>query len=150
VPLLGGDGSGGAIAEEAVMLQGGCYCGRVRYQASGTPFHETSCHCSMCRRTAGAPFVAWFSVRRSEFRLLAGEPARFRSSSHATRSFCANCGTQLTFEDDHWPDEIDVTIASLDDPQAVAPRDQTWVSSKLAWVGLDDSLPAFPQARSEQ
>jgi hypothetical protein len=130
------------------MLQGGCFCGRVRYEVSGVPFHETSCHCSMCRRTAGAPFVAWFSVRRPEFRLLAIEPTRFRSSSKATRSFCPNCGTQLTFEDDNWPDEIDVTISSLDDPQVVAPRDQTWVSSKLAWISLDDGLPAFPQARS--
>jgi hypothetical protein len=24
------------------------------------PFNETNCHCSICRRTTGAPFVAWF------------------------------------------------------------------------------------------
>ena len=47
------------------MLTGGCFCGRVRYEARGPAFNRTSCHCSICRRTSGAPFVAWFSVARS-------------------------------------------------------------------------------------
>jgi hypothetical protein len=98
------------------MLQGGCFCGRIRYEVTGIPFHETNCHCSICRRTTGAPFVAWFSVRPSEFRWLSGRPSRFRSSAQATRSFCAHCGTQLTFEDLGYPDEIDVTTSSLNRP----------------------------------
>ena len=60
------------------MLQGGCFCGRIRYEVAGTPFHETNCHCSICRRTTGAPFVTWFSVRPPEFRLVSGEPVRLR------------------------------------------------------------------------
>ena len=24
------------------MLKGGCFCGRIRYEALGTPFHETN------------------------------------------------------------------------------------------------------------
>ena len=28
------------------MLKGGCFCGRIRYETAGTPFHETNCHCS--------------------------------------------------------------------------------------------------------
>ncbi|MGH8609046.1 MAG: GFA family protein [Gammaproteobacteria bacterium] len=90
------------------MLKGGCFCGRIRYEATGTPFHETNCHCSICRRTTGAPFVTWFSVPRSQFRLVCGEPTRFRSTAKGTRSFCPQCGTQLTFEDEDLPDEIDV------------------------------------------
>jgi hypothetical protein len=80
------------------MLHGGCFCSRIRYEVTGIPFHETNCHCSMCRRTTGAPFVAWFSVRPSDFRLACGNPSRFRSSAKATRSFCGHCGTQLTFK----------------------------------------------------
>ena len=36
------------------MLTGGCFCGRVRYEARGPAFNRTSCHCSICRRTSGA------------------------------------------------------------------------------------------------
>lgn len=121
-------------------LKGGCFCGQIRYEATGTPFHETSCHCAICRGTTGAPWVAWFSVIRSQFRFTTGEPARFKSTRRGTRTFCPTCGTQLTFETEDYPKEIDVTICSLDDPDSVRPKDQTWVSSKVKWVSLDHRL----------
>jgi hypothetical protein len=129
------------------MLNGGCFCGDIRYEAAGAPFHETNCHCSICRRTSGAPFVAWFSVPRSTFRFVRGTPARFKSSADCTRSFCAHCGTALTFESATHPDEIDITTCSLDDPNAVPPKDHTRTSSKLAWIELADGLKEYPEAR---
>ena len=128
-------------------MEGRCFCGFVRYRAVGVPFDETNCHCSICRRTSGAPFVAWFSVRRADFELLAGAPASFRSSTHGTRTFCPRCGTPLTFESASSPDEIDVTICSLDDPEGLPPRDHTQVATRLPWVDLG-TLPAFPGPRS--
>jgi len=129
------------------MLSGGCFCGRIRYEAAGAPFGETNCHCSICRRTSGAPFVTWFSVARSQFRFVCGEPVRCRSTAKATRSFCAQCGTQLTFEREDLRDEIDVTTCSLDDPDSAPPRDHTYVSSKLSWIKLADELPEYQKNR---
>jgi hypothetical protein len=131
------------------MLQGGCYCGRIRYEVTGTPFNETNCHCSICRRTTGAPFVAWFSVRPSEFRLLSGDPTSFRSSRQAVRTFCPHCGTQLTFQSEDSPEDIDVTTCSLDDPDAVPAKDHTRTSSKLRWIELGDGLPVYRETRSD-
>jgi hypothetical protein len=131
------------------MLTGGCYCGQVRYEVTGTPFHETNCHCSICRRTTGAPFVTWFSVRPSELRFVAGAPTRFQSSPKGTRSFCPACGTQLTFEGTDWPDEIDVTTCSLDHPEQVPPRAHIHTSSRLRWIELGDGLPEYREAHSD-
>jgi hypothetical protein len=131
------------------MLNGGCFCGAIRYQAGGTPFDQTNCHCSICRRTTGAPFVAWFSVPRSEFRLIQGVPTQFRSSLEGMRSFCPHCGTQLTFERNDASNEIDVTTCSLDAPEQLPPKDHTRTSSKLAWVNLADGLPQYQEARSK-
>jgi hypothetical protein len=131
------------------MLKGGCFCGAIRYEAGGAPYDETVCHCSICRRTTGAPFVAWFSAPRSEFRFLQGTAARFRSSDNATRTFCPRRGTQLTFERDDLLNEIDVTTCSLDEPQLVQPRDHTRTSSKLGWVKLADGFPQYREARNE-
>ena len=128
-------------------MEGGCFCGFVRYRVGGTPSDETFCHCSICRRTSGAPVVAWFTARDTDYELLAGEPATFRSSEHGTRSFCPRCGTQLTFQSNDCPDEVDVTVGSLEDPNRVPPKDHTHTSSKLSWVTLEDGLPAFPKAR---
>lgn len=76
-----------------------------------------------------------------------GTPARFRSSAKGTRSFCAHCGTPLTFESSEHPEEIDVTTCSLEDPNAASPKDHTRTSSKLAWIKLADGLKEYPEAR---
>jgi hypothetical protein len=130
------------------LLTGGCLCGAVRYEAAGTPFHRTHCHCSVCRRSTGAPFVAWFSVPKAAWRIVQGAPLRFRSSPHATRSFCGQCGTQLTFEDDTAGEEIDITTCSLDDPERLPPEDHTHAGSKLSWIALADGLPVHRAGRA--
>lgn len=128
-------------------MQGGCYCGAIRYEAEATAFHMTNCHCSICRRTSGAPFVAWFSLPRPGYRVTQGAPARFRSTPKGMRTFCSRCGTPLTFEHVDTPNEIDVTTCSLDDPEVLPPEDHTYTSSRLKWVRLSDGLLEFPEAR---
>lgn len=129
------------------MLKGHCCCGFVRYEVQGAPIHSSCCHCSVCRRASGAPLVAWFTVAPSAFRLTAGELASFRSSEHATRTFCARCGTPITFHSTRYPDEIDVTTGSLEDPEQIRPDAHVYVASGLRWVKLADGLPAHPDKR---
>ena len=129
------------------MIRGSCFCGFIRYEARGTPSDETNCHCSICRRTSGAPFVAWFTVPNAEFRLISGEPASFQSSEHGTRTFCPRCGTPLTFASTRSPTALDVTTCSLENPQALPPKDHTRTSSRLSWVKLGDQLRSYPEAR---
>ena len=131
------------------MLKGHCQCGQLRYEADATPFDETACHCSICRRTSGAPFVAWFSVPVNSFRITQGTPASFRSTPQGTRSFCPRCGTPLTFQSTDHPDEIDVTTCSLDDPDRLPPKDHTHVATRLPWMQLADGLPTHQGARTK-
>ena len=125
----------------AESLQGGCFCGALRYEAVEPFSHGVNCHCSMCRRTTGAPFVAWFSVPRSGFRLLQGQGTRFHSSAKGRRTFCPRCGTQLTFEEEGRNDEIDITTCSLDHPERLPPQRHIYTDSKLGWIKLNDGLP---------
>ncbi len=129
------------------MYAGGCFCRAVRYQVEGAPFHETLCHCSICRRTSGAPLVAWASFPRTGFRFTSGSPAQIRSSPGACRSFCAACGTPLLFEHDDFPDELDITLCSLDDPESIPPKDHTHVLSRLPWVERMDALRKYARGR---
>lgn len=131
------------------MLTGGCHCGAIRYTVEAAPFHRTLCHCTLCRATTGAPCVAWFTVPLAAFHLQ-GAPARYHSSDHGTRGFCATCGTQLTFSDAGLPDEIDVSTGSLDDPAAAAPTSHIHTASQLPWLQFSDGLPVFAGSRGEQ
>ena len=122
------------------MLTGGCHCRAVRYEADGQPFERALCHCTLCRATTGAPAVAWFTVRESDLRLT-GEPVAYAASKHAVRTFCGRCGTQITFKHADYEDRIDLTTASLDDPEAAPPVEQIWVRSRLRWMADAHALP---------
>ncbi|MEM9531456.1 MAG: GFA family protein [Pseudomonadota bacterium] len=116
---------------------GGCFCGAVRYRLNAAPTHTTNCHCRMCQQTSGAPYVTWTSVPRSAFELLSGAPRTFKSSSFAERWFCGQCGTPLVFLSDRHPQELDVTVASLDRPDRHAPQREIHGESQLPWVKSD-------------
>jgi hypothetical protein len=131
------------------MHTGGCYCKAIRYQVPDQICNSTNCHCTICRATTGAPLVAWFTVPTAAFLLLSGRPTAFRSSAHATRTFCSTCGTQLTFVDDATPDEIDVTTCSLDAPDSVPPDHHIFFDDKVAWLAPADGLPRYRRGRSE-
>jgi hypothetical protein len=128
------------------MLTGGCFCGEVRYAVEAADAANASvCHCENCRRTTGAPMVAWFSVKPEAFRFSAGAPVRFASTQTGAREFCGRCGAQLTFRDSRRVDEIDITTASLDDPSAVPPVEQIWAVSRLDWVAGVHALSELPR-----
>lgn len=87
----------------------GCFCGRTRYRGSEEPTRSAVCHRVSCRRTSGAPSVAWLTFPYRGLSFVSGEPADFRSSDGVSRTFCGGCGTSLTYRYDGDPDHIDVT-----------------------------------------
>ena len=124
---------------------GGCLCGATRYRIAGTPTFAAYCHCQSCRRAGGAPYVAWGTFPKTRFAFVGSPPARYRSSAPVVRTFCATCGSPLTYEHSGRSEELDVTLASFDEPGAVTPTCHIWVAAKLPWVVLADGLPQFPE-----
>jgi hypothetical protein len=117
-------------------ISGGCYCGKVRFTANPPVLFQANCHCANCRRAAGAQAVAWITVRPAAFAFTSGEPKRYRTETGAYRTFCGDCGTSLTYENDTRPDEIDITTGSLDDPEKFPPNRNVFPEEKLSWVLL--------------
>jgi hypothetical protein len=126
-----------------LSLEGGCLCGAVRYRISAEPRSADYCQCRMCRRAAGAPVVARLTVANGFFSWTRSDPAVYRSSADAERFFCRECGTQLALRDE--PDFLDVTLASLDDPEAVRPTYHIWTTSRIGWFDIADDLPRYPE-----
>lgn len=120
---------------------GGCQCGAVRYEVTGSAIVVAFCHCRMCQRAHGAPAVPWLVVRRSVFNVTHGTPAEYRSSAKAVRQFCRDCGTPMFFLEDARADQIDIAVSTLDDPIAVPPSRHIWVESQMPWLKVDDGLP---------
>src|SRR5207249_4523371 len=58
-----------------VEVTGGCFCGAIRYRVNDAPRDVAHCHCGICRRTTGAPFVTWATFPAAAFVFTAGVPA---------------------------------------------------------------------------
>ena len=129
-------------------MLGGCLCGAIRYEVAG-PFTSVSvCHCRSCRLASGSPTVSWFVLPRSGFRWLRGKPRSFASSPPVKRSFCNQCGTQLTYEHIDAADDIEITTMSLDDPGRVPPTKEIWLTERVAWVPTNEKLEHYSHESS--
>ena len=89
-------------------IEGGCLCGAIRYRIDGPFTWVGHCHCSLCRRASAAPVVTWCTVAAKDFTVTTGAPKAYRATAVATRQFCPQCGTQISFQHDDTKGEIDV------------------------------------------
>lgn len=127
-----------------MTLQGGCQCGAIRYEVNGTPQHVALCHCSDCRRSAGAPMVSWAAFAEAEFTLLQGDLTIFNSSGNALRSFCPRCGTGIAYRNAEFlPGIVDIQSATLDDPNALPAGAHIQIAERIGWMAEAHILPEF-------
>jgi hypothetical protein len=127
---------------------GGCLCGAVRYRATQM-LRAGLCHCRMCQKASGAPVVAWLMVPVNAFSFTEGQALAYRSSPRALRHFCGICGSQLTARLAEDPSEIDINLATLDHPEAVAPQYHIYTASQLPWLDIHDGLPRHEGDREQ-
>ena len=122
------------------FASGGCQCGAVRYVFHAPPRYSHVCHCRMCQRATGGLFAALVGVPKPDFAWTKGEPGVFASSNVASRAFCRDCGTPLSFSYNQPDAHFYVTIGSLDDPEAVPIGRQFGLESRLSWVRFCDDV----------
>src|SRR5690349_5827432 len=116
-------------------VTGGCHCGAIRYEVAGDPQVHALCHCTDCRRHAGAPMVSWAMYPVAAMKITKGAPTIYQSSRHGRRHFCAACGTGLFyFNDEAMPGIVDIQSATLDDPDAVRPTAHIQVADRIGWM----------------
>lgn len=127
----------------AETIEGGCLCGAVRFAIELPTKWCAHCHCSMCRRAHGAPFVTWVGVDTNQFRWVEHGALRSHASSpEATRSFCGTCGSMMTFESSRWAGEVHIARACILGDIDRAPRKHVFYESRADWVRIPvDEVP---------
>ena len=93
--------------------------------------------------------VAWALVPGEQM-TIDGEVKTYASSEHGRRQFCPECGTALFYLNDAiFPDEVDVQIATLDNPDALVPQAHIQVAERIGWMENVDQLPKFERFPGE-
>jgi hypothetical protein len=123
----------------------------VRYRLASAPFDTGWCHCRTCQRISGAPALVFTTVPVVDFLVEQGADAMGQVSvtEFGRRQFCTQCGTPLTIAVDFQSDTIDVTVASLDEPDAVPPGFHIFYDSRISWAPAGDELPRHARFRPD-
>ncbi len=125
------------------MLHGQCHCGNIQYDMSAEILNHALCHCSDCRRHAGAPMVGWAMLPVDQVKI-SGTPRTYKSSEHGRRLFCADCGTGLFYRnEENLPGLIDVQTATLDDPGQLPAQKHVQMADSISWMASVHDLPRF-------
>lgn len=128
------------------MNEGGCSCGEVRYRLSSDPLFVHCCHCLNCQLQTGSAFVVNILIEADRVELLVGEPQPVsvprEGGDDQVIWRCPSCWVALYSSYGRRSVRF-VRAGTLDDPASVSPDVHIFTRSKLPWVALPDSVPAF-------
>ena len=126
-------------------ITGGCLCGAVRFEATEPPTWVGYCHCRMCQRATGSVSIAFKNVKQADVSW-EREPDWYASSPIAERPYCRECGTSLGFRFKDGSENMDLTVASFDDPSRFVPKHHFGAESMhRAWLNTE----GLPEKRTE-
>lgn len=90
--------------------------------------------------------VAWLTFDRGQVEILSGQPRTYRSSQGVVRQFCGTCGSQLSYESVTDPTMIDITTASMDNPNLFPPTLEVWLEHRVSWQTTDQTRAQYPRS----
>jgi len=116
------------------MVEGGCYCGAVRYAIRGDVINSAICHCRDCQKSSGSASVAWLVLKDDAFSLTKGTLKLREGKNGAQRLFCGECGTGIIYKNaDLMPKLVDVQTVTLDSPEKFAPEINIQLADQISW-----------------
>ncbi len=128
-------------------VEGGCYCGSIRYQAEGDALFKGQCHCRECQYISGGSPVLVMVMPEAGFSWTSGSPKGFARSDiekPVTREFCPECGTHLTTRAPGMPGAVMLKVGTLDDPSVFGGPDMAiFTIDKQAFHQIPEGIPTF-------
>ncbi len=120
------------VLQAVHAVTGRCACGQVSY-ACAIEGEVALCSCDLCRRSSGSAFQAWVNGARASLHVT-GETASWTSTTHATRHFCAGCGSPLFLFEVDEPAIVELCAGSIDAPDGIAGARHAFVDKRPAWA----------------
>jgi hypothetical protein len=123
---------------------GGCQCGAVRYEITGSPVTVYACHCTECQTQSGSAFAMAAVIPGQHFHITKGSPKMFPRKTSPTKImecwFCGDCGTRLY----HVPGGAaypnrNIKPGTLDDASWLVPTTHFWTRSAQNWMVIPDN-----------
>ncbi len=130
----------------AEMRQGGCRCGKVRFEVSGEPMLTLACHCTGCQHMTASAFSLSEGYSADAFRLISGETVPGGIHGPSRHYHCDYCKSWLYTEPEGVEGFVNVRSTMFDKPQTEKPFVEVYVGEALPWavIGAPKSYDALP------
>lgn len=128
-----------------MRLEGGCYCGEVRYVAEGDAMMQAQCHCRECQYISGGAPNTFIAMPVAGFSYITGQPKQFTRKDlerAVTREFCAECGTHLVTRVPGLPAAI-LKVGTLDEPKQFQPQMAIYTCDKQEFHAIPAGMTTF-------
>jgi hypothetical protein len=135
-----------------MKIDGGCHCGKIRYEAEIDPEKVAICHCTDCQTLSGSAFRTVVPAPKEGFRLLSGTPKVYvktaESGNKRVQAFCADCGTPIYSSAVEDPPVYSIRLGSARQRALLMPHIEVFRKSALGWTGLEGTkrFDAMPSA----
>ena len=130
-----------------MLVEGGCYCGQIRYQAEGDPVFKAQCHCRECQYISGGAPNYLMGMMESGFSYAGGTVKAFQRNdleTPVTREFCGDCGTHLVSKAPGAPGLVFIKVGTLDEPDLFAqPQMAIFTDDRQSFHHLPDGIASF-------
>ena len=126
-----------------MVLTGECFCGKVRYQITGSLRDARSCHCSRCRKAFSSQASVYALVEPDDFEWLSGQQllSAYLSESGFGLQFCSKCGSTLCGI--HNDKVHGVTLGCLNEDPEIEIGRHIFVGSKASWEVIPEGIPQY-------
>jgi len=113
-----------------------CLCGSVSISVQSSSKKVGACHCNMCRRWGGGPFMEIDCGSNVSFE---GEDniSIYASSDWAERGFCKNCGTHLFYRLKENNQHM-VPIGLFNDNEGLVFESQVFIDEKPSYYSFSN------------
>jgi hypothetical protein len=130
-----------------MKVEGGCYCGAVRYRAEGDPLFRGQCHCRECQYISGGQPSVLLGMPEASFAYTRGTAKGFTRSdleAPVTREFCPDCGTHLLSKAPGLAGAVLIKVGTLDEPSVYgAPQMVIFTVDKQSFHHVPEGVPTF-------
>ena len=126
-----------------IQAEGRCACGAVRLEIDVPAVWAWHDHSASSRQAQGCAYATYVGSWKSRFRILEGEAAITRWEDKATgavRSFCARCGTPLTYERKRAPRMVNIPRALFETRTGREPRYHLSLPQAPDWAWHGEAL----------
>lgn len=127
--------------------KGGCFCGAVELEVTGSPVATGYCHCEDCRAWSAAPVNAFSLWAPDSVRVTKGgdKIGTYNKTENSHRKFCTSCGGHIMT--DHPGMKLVDVYTGILDGFSEAPTLHVHYGSKT--ISMKDGLPKFKDLPSD-